>query len=102
MRLRINCGAGLDEVFDKVQEELVDAEIVAEFGVEGRGQNVALADEDGEVFAGGEDFDLGTCARDAGCADEDHLELRAGERGGLGEDGGVDLAAVGVALDGDV
>jgi hypothetical protein len=39
---------------------------------------------------------------DAWGADEDHFERDAFEFCGCGEDGGVDLAAVGVALDGDV
>ena len=80
----------------------MDAGVGAEFGVEGGGEEVAFADEDGEVVAGGEGFDVGAGAGDAGGADEDHLEWAAGEFCRLGEDGGVDLAAVGVALDGDV
>ena len=39
---------------------------------------------------------------DAGGADEDHFERAAGELRFAGLDGGVDLAAVGVALDGGV
>ena len=56
----------------------------------------------GRAVAGGEGFDVGAGAGDAGGADEDHLERAAGEGGFGGEDGGVVLAAVGVALDGDV
>src|SRR6266568_8005332 len=89
-------------VANEVQEELVDPEVVAQLGMEGCGEESALADEDWVVVAGGEGFDLGTGAGDAGGADEDHLEWAALEFGGGGEDGGVDLAAVGVALDGDV
>jgi len=70
--------------------------------VECGGEDVAGADEGGEAVAGGEGFDGGAGAGDARSADEDHLQRRAGERSGRGEDGGVDLAAVGVALDGDV
>ena len=44
----------------------------------------------------------GPVRADARGADEDHLQRAAGEGGLRGEDGGVDLAAVGVALDGDV
>ena len=80
----------------------MDAGVGAEFGVEGGGEEMAFADEDGEAVAGGEGFDVGAGAGDAGGADEDHLEWAAGELGRGGEDGGVDLAAVGVALDGDV
>ena len=70
--------------------------------MEGGGKETSLADESGRVFAGGEGFYDGAGARDAGGADEDHLERAAGERGLGGEDGGVVLAAVGVALDRDV
>jgi len=89
-------------VANEVQEELVDSEVVAQLGMEGCGEEIALADEDRVVIAGGEGFDLGAGAGDAGGTDEDHLERAALEFGGGGEDGGVDLAAVGVALDGDI
>ena len=56
----------------------------------------------GRAVAGGEGFDAGAGTGDAGGADEDHLERAAGEGGFGGEDGGVVLAAVGVALDRDV
>src|SRR5260370_26101271 len=87
---------------DEVEEELVDAGVEAEFGVEGGGEEMAFADEDGEAVAGGEGFDVGAGAGDAGGADEDHLEWGAFEGCGGGEDGGGDLAAVCVAFDGDV
>jgi hypothetical protein len=70
--------------------------------VEGGGQQAALADEGGAAVAGGEGFDGGAEAGDAGGADEDHLEWAAGERGVGGDDGGVVLAALRVALYGDV
>src|SRR5260370_526502 len=70
--------------------------------MEGCGEKIALANEDGEAVAGGEGFDRRAGADDARGADEDHLEWAAFEFGGGGEDGGVDLAAVGVPLDGDV
>src|SRR5258708_24168396 len=89
-------------VANEVQEELVDPEVVAGLGMEGGCEEIALADEDRIGVAGGEGFDLGAGAGDAGGADEDHLERAALEFGGGGEDGGVDLATVGVALDGDV
>ena len=87
---------------DHIEEELVDAGVVGELGVEGGGEDVAGADEGGEAVAGGEGLDRGAGAGDARGADEDHFERAAGEGGVGGEDGGVDLAAVGVALDGDV
>lgn len=66
------------------------------------GEQVTLTDEDGEAVAFGEGFDIGAGVGDAGGADEDHLERTAFELGWRGENGGVDLATVGVALDGDV
>ena len=64
--------------------------------------SVSLAHQGGEAFALGEDLDGGTGVGDAGGADEDHLERAAGQGGLGGEDGGVDLAAVGVAFDNGV
>ena len=58
---------------DDFEEELVDALVVAEFGVEGGGKEMSLTDQDREVFARGEDLDRGSGAGDAGGADEDHL-----------------------------
>lgn len=83
---------------DEVEEELVDAGVVAQLGVEGGGKEVAFADEDGVGVASGEGFDFLSSAGDTGGADEDHLERAAGELGIDLEDGGVDLTAVGVAL----
>ena len=80
----------------------MDAGVAAEFGMEGGGEEMALADEDREAVAGGEGFYVGAGAGDAGGADEDHLQWSAFEFGRGGEDGGVDLAAVGVALYCDV
>ncbi len=96
--------AGLELVSGDVscQEELVDAGVAGELRVEGGGEEVALADEDGVAVAAGEGFDLRADGGDARGADEDHFERAAGQRGGLVEDAGVVLAAVGVALDGDV
>ncbi len=70
--------------------------------MEGGGEEVAFADENREVVAAGEGFDFRADAGDSWGADEDHLEWTACEFCGCGEDGGVDLAAVGVAFDGDV
>src|SRR6266851_560329 len=82
-------------VANEVQEELVDPEVVAQFGMEGCGEEIALADEDRIVVAGGEGFDLGAGAGDAGGADEDHLEWAAFEFGGGGR-GGADEGLEGV------
>ena len=80
----------------------MDAGVFGELGVEGGGEEAALADEGGGGVARGEGLDGWAGAGDAGGADEDHLERAAGEGGVGGEDGGVVLAAVGVALDRDV
>src|SRR5271154_4907132 len=97
-----SCGLSAMAGANEIEEELVDAGVGAEFGVEGGSEEVAFADEDREAVAGGEGFDVGAGVRDAWGADEDHLEWAAFKFRRLGEDGGVDLASVGVALDGDV
>ena len=89
-------------VANEVQEELVDASVVAEFGVEGGSEDVSLTDEHRVRFAGGEGFYRCAGAGNTRGANEDHLEGAAGESGVGVEDGGVDLAAVGVPLDGNV
>src|SRR5258708_28762807 len=70
-----------------------------ELRMKGGGEAVSLADQNRKAFAAGQDFDLRADFSDARGADEDHFERPAGETGGFGEDGRVDLAAVGVALD---
>src|ERR1700679_3452040 len=87
---------------DLVEKKLVDAKIVAALGAEGGGEGVPLGDEAGEAVAGGEGFYGGAGVGDARGADEDHFERATGEFCWCGEDGGVDLAAVGIAFDGDV
>jgi len=89
-------------VSDEIEKELVDAGVRAEFGVKGGREEMAFANEDRKVVAGGEGFNVGAGAGDAGGAYKDHLEWAAFEFCGLAEDGRVDLAAVGVALDGDI
>jgi hypothetical protein len=61
-----------------------------------------LADQRWEAVALSEHLDARAGLRDARGADEDHLQRAAGEGGLGGDDGGVDLAAVGVALDNGV
>src|ERR1700761_6165031 len=85
-------------VDDCVDEELMDAAVSGEFGMEGGGEDAALADEDGEAIAAGKDFDIGTGFNDAWGADEDHLERLGTELRWDGEDRRIDLAAVGIAL----
>src|ERR1700733_10591410 len=67
--------------------------------MEGGGEDAALADEDGEAVAAGEDFDFRAGFNHARGADKDHFERIGAEFSGSGEDAGVDLAAVGVTLD---
>ena len=67
--------------------------------MEGGGHDIALANQGWEAFAPGQDLDAGPGLDDARCANEDHLQRTAGERSLDGDDGRVDLATVGVALD---
>ena len=83
----------------QVNEELVDSAVGGELGMEGCGHGFALANEDGEAFAFGEDFDLGTSRDDARGADEDGFERATWQCCVEGEDGGVALGSVGVAFD---
>ena len=88
--------------FHGVDEELVDSFVVREFWVEGGCEQVALTDEGGGAFAFGEHFHVRSKLGDAWGADIDHFDGAAGQ-GSFGfEDAAVVLAAVGVALDGDV
>ena len=93
----------------QLQERLVDAGIVREFGVESCGHGSSLPDRDWVCTVGGENFDAGADAGNPGGTDEDHFQRRVSEL--FAErwlqklalaDGAVDLAAVGVAADGDV
>ena len=70
--------------------------------MEGGGQDAALAYQRGEAVAPSDHFDARAGGDDARSADEDHLQRAAGEGGCGGHDGRVDLAAIGVALDGGV
>src|SRR6202012_3344066 len=58
--------------------------------------------QDGKALALGKDLHVFTDAPDARGANKDHLHGAAGEGGRLDFDGRVDLAAVGIALDGCV
>ena len=70
--------------------------------MEGRGQEMALADQHRRTLTAGKDFDSGARFDDPWGADKNHLKRAAG-KGGLGrKDCGVDLAAVSVALNGSV
>jgi hypothetical protein len=78
----------------------VNARVVREFGVEGRGHDFSLADSDRIITLGGDDFHVLPNALDFWRADEDHFG-RAPSEDALA-DGAIDLASVGVAADGDV
>jgi hypothetical protein len=78
----------------------VNARVVREFGVEGRGHDFSLADSDRIITLGGDDFHVLPYALDFRCADENHFSWHAGEEALA--DGAIDLASVGVAADGDV
>ena len=75
----------------------MDAWVVTELGVKCGGHNFSLPDENGVTIALGENFDVGTDAFDARRADVDLLEWLGPKLGIQGEDGGVDLAPVGVS-----
>lgn len=89
-------------IANKVHEKLMDTGILTQLGVEGSGEDVALTDENGEAVASGESLDLGACTSNARGADEDHLQRVSFDLRRGGEDGRVDLAAIGVALDRDI
>ena len=84
---------------DQIDEKLVDAAVVGELGVKRGSEKVALTDEDRQAIAAGKNLDTGAGFEDFWSANEDHLQRAAGKRGFGGDDGGVDLAAVAVALD---
>lgn len=89
-------------LLNHVEEQLVDPQVVRELRMKGGGKEMTLADEDGVAPAAGENFYLGPDLGDFWGSDENHLQGGARE-GGFGvQDGGVQLAAVGVALYGDV
>ena len=80
----------------------MDPVVAAQFRMKGRGEKISLANENRKLVAGGKRFDPGTGSSDAGGADKDHFEGATFKFGGGSKDGGVDLPAVGVALDRDV
>lgn len=86
----------------EVDEVAVYAAVGREFGMEGGGEDVSLLDEDGEAVALGEDLDAGTGLYYARGADVDELHGAAFKFRGGGFDRAVDLASVGVPLDGGV
>src|SRR5439155_6837713 len=71
--------------------------IICEFGMEGRGKDVALLNE--SRFAGifGEDVDSGAHALDNGSADENHFHRFGFELGGSEKNVAGELAAISIA-----
>ncbi len=82
----------------------MDARVVRELGMEGRGHRSSLPDGDWNfifIFAfGGEDFDAGADTSNLWGADEDHFQ-RTGSEFALA-DGALKLAPVGVPANGHV
>src|ERR1700730_13891158 len=86
---------------NQVEEGLVDAGVVGEFGVEGGGQGSSLPDGDRSVVLafGGDDFDAGADVLNFRSANEDHFQWRASQlflEESAFADGAVELASVGV------
>lgn len=84
-----------------INEVAVEAEIVGQFGVEGGGQQGAIAHGDGFAVECHEDVDVVGDAANAWGADKDGV-IGGGSQLGCGDVGleGVDLATEGVAVDG--
>jgi len=89
---------GDDGALTAAENRAVDPEVRSELGVERRYRDVGLADEDRFAECGRENFDARTHLGDARGADEDE-----GQRAIIGSRlEAVELAAVGVARDGDL
>ena len=80
----------------------MDACVVGKLGMKRCRHDDSLPHQHRISVAFAEDFDAFTDLLDVQSANEDHLQRIVAEFGFSFEDGGVDLAAVGVALDGDV
>jgi hypothetical protein len=80
----------------------MNAAVGRELWVKRRREQMALPDEDRRTIAAGQDFNAGAGFYDLRGANEDHLERATGEGGFGGQNGRIDLAAVGVALEGCV
>jgi hypothetical protein len=86
-------------IANKIDEKPVNATVGRKLGMKCGSKKMTLADEDRGAIPAGKNLDAGARFDDLRGANENHLERAAG-KGGFGrEDGGVDLAAVGVALD---
>jgi hypothetical protein len=87
-------------VLDKVEERPVNAGVGTEFGVEGGGHRLALANYDGILALGSQNLYTRPKAFDSGCTYENHFDRCVTEQ--PFPDGAVDLAAIGVAANVDV
>src|SRR5271154_1573302 len=87
-------------VSHQVQECLMHARVFAEFGMEGCGHNSSLPDGDWVGAFGCDHFHSGADPFDFGGANENHLDRLFAESAFA--DGTVNLAAVGIAADGNV
>lgn len=91
---------GVSAGIDQIDEELMDAAIGGELGMEGCGHGFALPDQNGKAFALSQNFDFGAGQNYSRGADEDGFERATWQCCVEGEDGGVALGSVGVAFDG--
>ena len=86
----------------EIDEMAVHAAVGGELGMESGGEDVSLLDQDGEAVALGEDVDTGSGLHDTRGADVDKFHGAAFEFCWRSLNGAVDLASVGVALDGGI
>src|ERR1035438_7888293 len=86
-------------VLHQLQKFLVYARVVRQFWMEGRRHHTSLPHQHGIVAAFRQDFPSLANSLDPRRANEDHLQRIAAERTGSFDDGGIDLAAIGVAAD---
>ena len=61
---------------DEIEEDLVDARVVGEFGMKGRGHDSSLPDGYRVVAFSSDDFDSRPDALDLWSADENHFQRR--------------------------
>jgi len=78
----------------------VNASIAAQFRMKGGGHRFALADKDGIVSFGSQNFDIRTEAGYFRRADEDHLDGGAAEEAVANR--AVNLASIGIAANADI
>ena len=83
----------------KIDEQPVNTPVVGQLGVKCGSEDMALTNQDGRSVATGQNLNSGASFDDLWGADKDHFQGTARKFGFFGEDGGVDLAAIGVALE---